>query len=176
MFVKNEFIEKISNMRPAEWESMPDIQLYMDQVLLYMERQHIGLSVGEELTSAMVNNYIKKGLLPRAKGKRYEKEHIAYLTMICMFKQILSVPETDNLLKLLLENADTEDVYARYRLELDEKLKEMAEIIKKDYNAEERAKLALSLAVNSYVSKLVCEEIINYNVGDKENKKNKKDA
>ncbi|MDD2216989.1 MAG: DUF1836 domain-containing protein [Eubacteriales bacterium] len=170
MLVKNEFIEKISNMRPSEWENLPDIQLYMDQVLLYMERQHIGLSLGEELTSAMVNNYIKKGLLPRAKGKRYEREHLAYLTMICLFKQILSVSATDNLLKLLIENTDTEDVYSRYRLELDEKLKETAEVLRMDYSEEERANLALSLAVNSYVSKLACEEIINYNIDNKENK------
>lgn len=160
MAVKNEFKEKFSNMRPEEWRSLPDIQLYMDQVLSYMERQHIGLSEGEELTSAMVNNYIKKGLLPRAKGKRYEKEHLAYLTMICLLKQVLSVPEADDLLKLLRAEESIEEVYEEYRHLIDEKFSKTAEVFERANNREERAKLALALAVDSYTTKLLCAKLI----------------
>lgn len=160
MAAKNEFKEKFLKMRPAEWDALPDIQLYMDQVLSYMERQHIGLSEGEELTSAMVNNYIKKGLLPRAKGKRYEKEHLAYLTMICLLKQVLSVPETDDLLKQLHTEDRTEEVYGEYRRLIDEKFSRAAEFFEQAGNREERAQLALALAVDSYATKLLCAKLI----------------
>ena len=160
MNARDEFKEKFLEKRPEKWEKFPDIQLYMDQVISYLQRQHIGLSEGEELTSSMVNNYVKKGLLPRANGKRYEKEHIAYLTMICLFKQVLTVPETDDLLKLLLAGGTIEDIYEEYRLLVDEKFSETAVLFDKESSREERAHLALALAVNSYASKLLCEKLI----------------
>ena len=76
-----ELIEKLSVERPADWDSLPDIELYRDQVLGYMKRQH---SLQEEdvlLTGAMINNYIKSGLLPRTNGKKYTKEHLVFLNM-----------------------------------------------------------------------------------------------
>ena len=57
---------RMESQRPAEWEALPDLNLYMDQVIGYMPRQLIQYGEGERLTSAMVNNYIKDGLLPRA--------------------------------------------------------------------------------------------------------------
>ena len=53
-----EFKEQLRNARPEEWEQIPDIDLYMDQVISYMTRQHIGLGLENEetLTSAMINN------------------------------------------------------------------------------------------------------------------------
>ena len=41
-----------------------DIALYMDQLISYMPRQLIHFDENEALTSAMVNNYIKDGLVP----------------------------------------------------------------------------------------------------------------
>ena len=77
-----ELKERLETQRPAEWDALPDLSLYMDQVIGYMPRQLIQYGEGEGLTSAMVNNYIKDGLLPRAEGKRYGKVHLAYLTAI----------------------------------------------------------------------------------------------
>ena len=68
-----ETIKKVlEEKRPNKWDDIPDIDLYMDQVLSYMPRQHAGLELDENLTAAMVNNYIKKGLLPRAKGEKVQ--------------------------------------------------------------------------------------------------------
>lgn len=64
---------RMQEQRPVDWESFPDIGLYMDQVVSYLPRQLIHYGEGELLTSAMVNNYIKDGLLPRAEGKRYSR-------------------------------------------------------------------------------------------------------
>ena len=100
--------------RPARWENIPDMELYMDQVLGFIKKQHIGLEEGEALTPSMVNNYVKKGLLPRAKGKKYKKSHVAHLTAICLFKQVLSVSETDALLKDQLEDQEIEEFYKKY--------------------------------------------------------------
>ena len=78
----HELRERMSRQRPVEWEAFPDIGLYMDQVVSYLPRQLIHYGESELLTSAMVNNYIKDGLLPRAEGKRYSRVHLGYLTAI----------------------------------------------------------------------------------------------
>ena len=59
----------------------------MDQIISYLPRQLIHFDDSEALTSAMVNNYIKEGLVPRASGKRYGPIHLGYLTAVCALKR-----------------------------------------------------------------------------------------
>lgn len=146
--------------RPNKWEDIPDIDLYMDQVLNYMPRQHIGLESGESLTSAMVNNYIKKELLPRAKGKRYARTHITHLTAICLFKQILSVDSTKELLQSQLKESDIKTFYEKYCSRLDKSYSEVSEKISEDMSESEISELVLELAVSSYAQKLACERLL----------------
>lgn len=61
--------QRLEQERPTPWAELPDLALYMDQIISYMPRQLIHFDDGEVLTSAMVNNYIKDGLVPRADGK-----------------------------------------------------------------------------------------------------------
>ena len=63
-----ELIYRLEHSRPENWDKIPDIDLYMDQIIGYMKRQHIGLEFDgdESLTPAMINNYMKSDLLPRA--------------------------------------------------------------------------------------------------------------
>ena len=57
--------DRMEQERPACWGDLPDIDLYMDQLISYMPRQLIRFDDRNALTSAMVNNYIKDGLVPR---------------------------------------------------------------------------------------------------------------
>ena len=114
--------ERLEQERPAEWDALPDIGLYMDQLISYMPRQLIHYGEGEALTSAMVNNYIKDGALPRADGKRYSRTHLAYLTAICALKQVLSVKDAGALLAAAREGREPEGLYELFRQELDRAL------------------------------------------------------
>lgn len=156
----NELKRILKEQRPNIWEDIPDIDLYMDQVLNYMTRQHIGLESGETLTSAMVNNYIKKELLPRAKGKRYERKHIAYLTAICLFKQILSVDSTKELLNNQLLDSDIKCFYEKYCAKLDIAYDAVAEKIQDNMNKQDISELVLELAISSYAQKIACERLL----------------
>ena len=73
---------RLREHRPVDWDQLPDFSLYMDQVLSYMDRQIIHFDGDDGLTAAMVNNYTKSGLAPRAEGKKYGREHLAYFTAI----------------------------------------------------------------------------------------------
>ena len=66
-----ELQKSLREQRPVPWEQLPDFALYMDQVLSYMERQVLRFDGDDGLTAAMVNNYTKSGLAPRAAGKKY---------------------------------------------------------------------------------------------------------
>ena len=88
-----ELKEQLARRRPDGWDGLPDIPLYMDQVVGYLSRQMIPTGDSDTLTSAMINNYIKDGLVERANGKKYGQEHLAYLTAIAALKQVMSVRE-----------------------------------------------------------------------------------
>ncbi len=152
--------EKLSKERPVKWQEFPDIGLYKDQVLSYMFRQLINFEGEGQLTSAMINNYIKDGLLPRTDGKKYSREHLAGLTEICLLKQVLSVRDTGFLLKQELSGKDHSGFYTKFVQILDNGLKETADLINDDWDMEALSDMTLRLAISSYCGKLACERLI----------------
>lgn len=156
----NEYKKLLKDERPSEWELIPDIELYKDQVLNFMQRQHLGLKFNETLTSPMINNYIKQGVMPKASGKKYNKEHIAYITAICLLKQVVSVTETKTLINLELENSNIENFYDKFIEEVNGEYDKMNEVLTDNKTEKELADLALKLAIQSYASKLACEFIL----------------
>ncbi|OUN05710.1 hypothetical protein B5G43_11880 [Flavonifractor sp. An92] len=156
-----ELRQRLSEQRPVEWESFPDIGLYMDQIISYMPRQLIHYGEGDLLTSAMVNNYIKDGLLPRAEGKRYSRIHLAYLTAICVLKQVLSVKEAKRLIATgTKRKRDTAELYAYFCRQLSDALTETAQSLPEDCEKEDLPRLALNLALRSYADRLACQRIL----------------
>ena len=114
---------RLRDQRPVEWEQLPDFSLYMDQVLSYMDRQVIRFDGDDGLTAAMVNNYTKSGLVPRAEGKKYGREHLAYFTVICVLKRVMSTRDMDLLIREELQgDRPVRDGYAAFRQSLDEAL------------------------------------------------------
>lgn len=154
-----ELKNRLESQRPAAWEDLPDLSLYMDQVIEYMPRQLIRYGEEERLTSAMVNNYIKDGLLPRAEGKRYGKEHLAYLTVICALKQVMPVRDA-GLLAVPEEGQEIRTSYEEFRSQLDRALSEAAESMDPSLSQEDLPRLALSLALRGYADRLACQRIL----------------
>ena len=155
-----ELKERLNQERPAPWDALPDIALYMDQIISYMPRQLIRYDESENLTSAMVNNYIKDGLLPRADGKRYDQTHLAYLTAICALKQVLSVKEMKTLIQDGLQDRMPQRVYDYFCRALDKALSDTANALDEETERENLSRLALELALRSYADRLACQRIL----------------
>ena len=153
--------EKLEHERPTAWEELPDIALYMDQLISYMPRQLIRFDSEELLTSAMVNNYIKDELVPRAEGKRYGKNHLACLTAVCAMKKVLSVKDMGVLMDAVRGGAETEKLYASFTQILDEALCQTAQMIDDQAPPEGLPRLALELAMRSYADQLACARVLN---------------
>ena len=165
---------RLKEERPTGWEQLPDIALYMDQVISYLPRQQIRFDNAENMTSAMVNNYIKDGLLPRAEGKRYNRIHLAYLTAISDLKQVLSVRDMAALIPAGNLGREPEVVYAAFQEELDAALLDTAQRIPEETAPEDLPRLALALALRSYADRLACQRIIEMIRPETPDKKKKK--
>ena len=146
--------------RPDGWDDLPDIPLYMDQVVSYLSRQTAAFGEGDGLTSAMINNYIKDGLLDRANGKKYGQEHLAYLTAISALKQVLSVREMKVLTTVGREMRSPDKQYEYFCRYLDEALENTAEHIDEDTSDSDLPKLVLDLAMRSYANMLACRQTL----------------
>ena len=97
--------ENADAARLPRWEELPDLALYMDQVLSLMER-YLGAcpgAAGKGLTASMVNNYVKMGAVPPPVKKRYGREHLAMLIMLCLLKQVLPIVSVKMLLDRRIE-------------------------------------------------------------------------
>lgn len=103
--------------RLPAWETLPDLGLYMDQVIVLMERAFDGVLPAGEITRSMVNNYVKQRLLPRPDGKKYAREHLALLMMICILKQALTMGEIAAVLGMLCRESVCEG-YAQFCAEV----------------------------------------------------------
>ena len=119
----NALQKRLREQRPVEWDQLPDFALYMDQVLSYMDRQVLRFDGDDGLTAAMVNNYTKSGLAPRAEGKKYNREHLAYFTAICILKRVMSTRDMDLLIRQELQGErGVADGYAAFCDSLDKAL------------------------------------------------------
>lgn len=98
-----ENLDQIDYIRP---EDIPGIDLYMDQVTTFMDRQLQSSKRYEDdkiLTKTMINNYAKNNLLPPPEKKKYSKEHMLLLIFIYYFKNILSISDIQSLFSPLTE-------------------------------------------------------------------------
>ena len=90
------FSNTLSSYKTENWSAFPSIDLYMDQVITYLERLlNIFEDVGDKnkvITSSMVNNYVKEGYLKRPINKKYDKVHLVTLYTMSMLKPILPIP------------------------------------------------------------------------------------
>lgn len=148
-----ELRQRLRTQRPVPWEQLPDFALYMDQVLSYMDRQVIRFDEDDGLTSAMVNNYTKSGLVPRAAGKKYNREHLAYLTAICVLKRVMSTRDMDLLIKQELQGErSVADGYAAFCESLDKALNITADEMELYLDESTLADAAIHFALLSYAA------------------------
>ncbi len=104
--------EQLLHNRLPRWHELPEIELYMDQVVLLVEK-YLGLYMpGDEkfITAAMINNYVKNRLLPPPNKKRYGREHLARLISLCLLKQALPIAD----IRALLSGADENSLPQMY--------------------------------------------------------------
>lgn len=110
------YAERLIMLHLPRYDEIPSIDLYMDQLVSYLEEMLSPLYRLDEkiITRSMVNNYVKQGVLASAAGKKYTRSHIAYLIVICTLKQTFSIAEIDRLIRMQIASFDTHVAYDYY--------------------------------------------------------------
>lgn len=175
MEMKNEIISwfsELKNYYTPEWDDLPDLDLYMDQVITYLERQmkHFTQDAKDKLiTSSMINNYVKNELIPRPNQKKYSRDHLAYLLAITMLKQVLPISDISNIIKHQTGSMEMKELYNRFRSIQDDTLNatakrveaEMLTMNDQDFNNREAlCMLAFKLTFEANASILAAKKII----------------
>ena len=96
-----------------EWDEIPNIDLYLDQVLLYVNKVCSPISLAKEkgLTASMVNNYVKHGYISKPEKKKYQRKQIARLIAITTLKSVFSIQEIAQTLNTLHTETNSQELY-----------------------------------------------------------------
>lgn len=155
------------------WETIPDIGLYMDQVILFL-KQELGfvltpLDLKEKpLTASTINNYVRLRVMPAPVKKKYYRRHIAYLIMILTMKQGISIQSIQQILPIDLSERDIQAVYLDYMatfhqvsLSFVDQIRNSAQNILNGGADDNAVKsLVMQVALSTGFSKIMTEKII----------------
>lgn len=101
---------KISNQKELTSDKIPDLDLYMDQILTLFD-DHLSddkrYPDDKLLTKTMINNYSKAGIISKVKGKKYTKEQILQMLFIYNLKNSLSIQEIKEVLAPIYDNEES---------------------------------------------------------------------
>ena len=111
--------EKLASHKLPRWENFPDIELYMDQVVAVMEKalalyNKVGAEESKLITPSIINNYVKLKVIPAPNKKKYNREHLAYLIMICILKQTLAISSVVKIIESNLESKTISELYNEF--------------------------------------------------------------
>lgn len=175
MFDVNEslknWLKKFEEFKLIDYNKLPDIELYMDQILTLIQRQ-LGIftysSFDKLLTSSMVNNYVKGNVIPAPISKKYNREHLALLEEVCTLKQVLSIAEIKQIIDSTYNNGNNSDVFTAFQTKFDKANNEAINVAKdklndidsNNTNTLNELALELSLIANAYIS--IAKRILYY--------------
>ena len=108
----------LNNYRLPQWEEIPNLGLYMEQVidLLKQYLDYLPPELKEEqfITASTIHNYVRIKVMPEPRKKKYYREHIAYLIVILTLKQSLSIAMIQRLIPMGMSLEEVERSYSAY--------------------------------------------------------------
>jgi DNA-binding transcriptional MerR regulator len=109
-FEKRELLDMIQGFNTIDFitpETVPDIDLYMDQITTFMDTHLASCKRYPDdkiLTKTMINNYTKNDLIPPPVRKKYSKEHVLLLIFVYYMKDFLSISDIKTLIDPLKDS------------------------------------------------------------------------
>jgi len=158
---------KIVRHKLPYWEELPEIDLYMDQVIVLMDKYlsfHKEDEKSHVVTHSMINNYVKLGIMPAPIKKKYSREHIAYLIIICSLKQALPISDIKKIIEKRVKRTSIAETLNFYSDLYDSVFNTVLALGKKSSNkfSDEEASFsdtAIFLAIGSSASKYLSLKI-----------------
>jgi hypothetical protein len=156
---RSAFQLRFQGSRMPRYRELPGLELYKDQIV-ELTNQYLApfFPRGEALTDTMVNNYVKLKVIAPPVKKRYSREQLSQLMLVCLLKKVLSIAEVRQLLVLQRENRTPEAAYD----EICDKLEQELQLIcsGEDAGAVPLGGSLMDHAVCSFVHKLAFEMML----------------
>lgn len=165
-----ETVTESADFSLPKWDELPDLELYMDQVITLISKylNFFGVSdSGKPVTSSMINNYVKLGTIPPPQKKRYSRIHLAYLLVVCTLKQTLDMSTIKRLIPIGIDEESVKQLYNSFVQNqnkafafLTDTVKKMAKpVLADESDGETAADLVMQIAASANIFKLLTEKI-----------------
>lgn len=115
--------QTLLNFHLPRYQELPDLELYMDQVLLVVDdilRPLYSGTAGPVLTATMINNYVRQKLVAPPVKKRYDRDHLAYFIVVALLKPVFSIAQISTLIQRQIEVTEVDRAYDRFCQELEQ--------------------------------------------------------
>ena len=109
---------QIRDFRLPRYHEIPDVGLYLEQTTQYICGFLEPVLPGG-ITSSMISNYVKKGLISSPSRRRYSREQIAYLFFIAVSKHVLSLDALQNFILVQKRTYSAQRAYDYFVQELE---------------------------------------------------------
>ena len=108
----------VQDFRLPRYYELPNVGLYLEQVAKYINGflEPIGCS---EITTSMISNYVKKGIIPSPIKKQYYSDHIAHLMFVAVAKNALSLDNIRLLFSLQKKEYSVDVAYNYFCMEFE---------------------------------------------------------
>lgn len=164
-------------LKLPKWDELPEIELYMDQVIMLMYKYLCAFmpDIDKQLTASMINNYVKMEVMPPPQKKKYSRTHLAYLIIICLLKQSLSISEISKLIKSRLNTDSINEILDMFADKYVELFKRTADTISQkvekqcenieDEKQEQRiiSDIIIESAIKSSTGRLIVANVFKFN-------------
>ncbi len=108
-------LENIYRFHCPRWRELPDQSMLSRAVVAYVGDVLAPIMNGRTaLTATMIQNYSKWGYIPKSAGRKYNRQQIANLIVIAVYKDILDIKDIKNGVDLQLKLMPAEAAYNRF--------------------------------------------------------------
>ncbi|MGO3018470.1 MAG: DUF1836 domain-containing protein [Anaerococcus sp.] len=161
-------MKDLKKFKKIDWSDIPDLGLYSDQVVDFIDNKLISFFPDTlNLSPSMINNYVKKGILPKPIKKKYYKEHIAYLIVVIILKQTIPIAKIKEGIDLQMKIMDTEDGFNQFMQILEdaynkiiESINDKKKIVYEGFVADKK-NISITLAINAFCFQTITTYILN---------------
>ncbi len=116
--IKEQLSTSIIGLRLPRYHEIPNVGLYLEQTVKYINECLAPLT-DEGITSSMVSNYVKRGLVDNPCKKQYSRDQVAYLLFIAVVKTVLSMDDIRLIVNIQKRTYSVERAYNYFCLEME---------------------------------------------------------
>lgn len=107
---KQQIADSVRNFRLPRYSEIPNVGLYLEQTSKYIA-ECLAPIQETAITSSMISNYVKKGLISNPVKKLYYRDQIAHLMFIMMAKSVVSLDNLYHFIRLQERTYPAERAY-----------------------------------------------------------------